>query len=73
MTLRRSACRNRKFIYQRLSRHQTRVIVNAKEYLTNRVRLRLGEGWRVGLHELVLELVALSLDTFLSSESEKFG
>ena len=38
------------------------------EYHTNRVQLRLGGGWRIKLHELVLELVALCLDEFLSNE-----
>ena len=60
-------------MYQRLSGHQTHVVANAKEYLTNRVRLRLAGGWLVGLHELVLDLVALFLDKFLSSECENFG
>ncbi len=32
-----------------------RLVVDGKECLTNRIRLRLGEGWRVDLHELVLE------------------
>ena len=45
---------------------------NPLEYLTNHARLRLRGDWRVGLHELVLELVALSLDKVLSSESENF-
>ena len=57
-----------KFIYQ----HQTRVVADAKEYLTNRVQLSLGGDWRVKLHELVLELLALCLDAFLSNEPFHF-
>ena len=56
------------FIYQ----HQTRVVADAKEYLTNRVQLSLGGDWRVKLYELVLELLALCLDAFLSNEPFHF-
>ena len=60
-------------MYQRLSGRQTRAVANAKEYLTNRVRLHLGAGWRVDLHELALELVVSSLGKFLSNDFKKFG
>ena len=48
------------------------MVADAKEYLTNHVRLRLGEGWRVDLNELVLEHLALSLDKFFSNELKRF-
>ena len=48
------------------------MVAAAKEYLANRVRLRLGGVWRVGLHELDLDLVALFLDKIFSNENFHF-
>ena len=48
------------------------MVADAKEYLTNRAQLRIGGDWRVKLHELVVELLALCLEEFLSNEPFHF-